>query len=79
MLQICDADTYHFGTSEFEVTDQQVKEEMLQRSNKNLTNWNQMTLKLLKQHRFFTSYCRNKLDAGKKQNIEFVQRKIKTF
>jgi predicted metal-dependent HD superfamily phosphohydrolase len=75
---ICDADTWHFGTKEFEVTDEQVKQEVKLRTDKNLANWYQWTLKLLKEHRFFTSYCRSKLDAGKQQNIEYVQRKIKS-
>jgi predicted metal-dependent HD superfamily phosphohydrolase len=73
---ICDADTYHFGTKYFETTDEQVKREMELRTNKQFANWDQDTLKLLLTHRFFTSYCRNKLEAGKKQNIRYLERKI---
>jgi predicted metal-dependent HD superfamily phosphohydrolase len=73
---ICDADTWHFGTKEFEITDEQVKKELQLRINKNITNWYAGTLKLLKHHRFFTSYCRNKLEEGKKQNIEYVKQKM---
>lgn len=75
---ICDADTWHFGTKEFEISDDKVKHEMKLRTNDSLDNWYQKTLKLLRTHRFFTSYCRNKLDAGKQQNIEYLQRKIKS-
>ena len=75
---ICDADTWHFGTREFETTDEMMKKEMQLRTNRDLSDWNQKTLKLLKDHRFFTSYCRSRLEAGKKQNIESLQQKIKS-
>jgi predicted metal-dependent HD superfamily phosphohydrolase len=75
---LCDADTWHFGTREFEITDVLVKKEMQLRTGERFDNWNQLTLKLLKHHRFFTSYCRNKLSDGKKINIESLQHKIKS-
>ena len=75
---ICDADTYHFGTEYFQITDDLVKKEFQLRTNKNYTHWCKDTLKLLETHRFFTSYCRNKLDKGKEANIEYVKAKIKS-
>lgn len=75
---ICDADTYHFGTEYFQITDDLVKKEFQLRTNKYYTHWGENTLKLLETHRFFTSYCRNKLDKGKAANIEYVKAKIKS-
>lgn len=75
---ICDADTYHFGTKEFELTDELVKKEFQLRTKKNYANWYYDTLQLLKTHHFFTSYCRNKLDKGKEANIEYLEAKIRS-
>jgi predicted metal-dependent HD superfamily phosphohydrolase len=75
---ICDADTYHFGTTYFEITDDHVRKEMELRRNKQYPRWYENTIQLLKEHRFFTSYCRNKLDAGKEQNIRYLEEKIKS-
>ncbi|SIO46444.1 HD domain-containing protein [Chitinophaga niabensis] len=74
---ICDADTYHFGTPEFRITDELIKKEMQLRTGKEFKNWYQDSMKLLESHRFFTSYCRYKLEAGKQQNIQYLQAKIK--
>jgi HD superfamily phosphodiesterase len=72
---ICDADTYHFGTTEFEITDNLVKKEFQLRTQKKFTHWCDDTLKLLETHHFFTSYCRNKLEKGKQANIERLKNK----
>ena len=75
---ICDADTYHFGTKEFEITDELVKKEFQLRTHKNYAHWCDDTLMLLKNHHFFTSYCRDKLDKGKKANIAYMEAKIRS-
>ncbi|SHM77607.1 HD domain-containing protein [Chitinophaga sp. CF418] len=75
---ICDADTYHFGTKEFEITDELVKKEFQLRTKKNYANWCNDTLRLLKAHRFFTSYCRDKLVDGKEANIAYLEAKIRS-
>jgi len=74
---ICDADTYHFGTKEFELTDELVKKEFQLRTHKNYAHWCDDTLRLLKAHRFFTAYCRDKLDKGKEANIAYMETKIR--
>jgi HD superfamily phosphodiesterase len=73
---ICDADTYHFGTTYFKITDDLIKEEMELRLNKTLVNWYPHTLQLLQQHQFFTGYCREKLADGKQLNIEYLKSRI---
>jgi predicted metal-dependent HD superfamily phosphohydrolase len=75
---ICDADTYHFGTKEFEITDDLVKKEFQLRTKKEFAHWCDDTLKLLETHRFFTSYCRNKLEKGKLANIERLKNKARS-
>lgn len=70
---ICDADTYNLGTDEFPVTDALLKRECELRSLPT-ADWEQNTLELLLQHRYFTSYCRERLEKTKNANIELVRR-----
>lgn len=70
---ICDADTYHFGTSVFRQTDVLVHKEMEIRTGKTFPHWAQQSLQLLKTHIFYTGYCKRKLEDGKKQNIRWLE------
>jgi predicted metal-dependent HD superfamily phosphohydrolase len=70
---ICDADTYHFGTSEFRRTDLLVKKEMEQVTGWIPPDWINRTIEMLRNHKYYTSYCREKLDEGKNQNIAWLQ------
>ncbi len=73
---ICDADTYHFGTPQFKLTDQLLRKEMELRLHKKFPHWYHDTLALLKGHQFHTSYCQEKLNEGKKVNITYVEAMI---
>jgi len=73
---ICDADTYHFGTTYFKVTDELVRKELEIRLHYQFTTWYNDALKLLQIHNFFTSYCSQSLAHGKQLNIEYVLQKI---
>lgn len=76
---ICDADTYHFGTGQFLVTDVLVKKEMEIRTGVVFTDWNKVSLDLLKSHHFYTDYCKERLTSGKQVNIELMERKEKKY
>jgi predicted metal-dependent HD superfamily phosphohydrolase len=73
---LCDADSYHFGTDDFLITDDLVKEEFRLRNNYLPVNWDIKTLAMLEEHHFFTPYCRSLLRDGKQKNIDFVRSKI---
>lgn len=73
---ICDADTYHFGTSYFLQTDPRVRQEVEMRTGRTFPNWRQRTLDMLLQHHFFTDYCQNLLSEGKAGNIAWVRAQI---
>ena len=73
---ICDADTYHLGTPEFETTDEQVRAEFQIRLGRHFPDWYEGALRLLKSHHFFTSYCQKKLDSGKFNNILYIEKKL---
>jgi len=70
---ICDADTYHFGTIEFKQTDELVKKEIELRTGLILLDWVKHTIAMLKAHKFYTSYCVERLEEGKMQNIAWLQ------
>ncbi len=74
---IKDADTYHFGTSEFREMDKQMKNEMVLRNQGTIvTDWKQNTLVLLESHRYYTSYCKDLLEAGKQKNMAKLKKKL---
>jgi len=72
---LCDADTYHFGTKEFKITNKQVKKEFALRGyTMLLRDWGIKTVELLEKHVFFTSYCKILLESRKHKNIEWLKR-----
>ena len=73
---VCDADCYHLGTHEFYITNEQVKKEFELRNNLIPVNWDESTLRLLEQHKYFTTYCKTLLEAGKQNNIHFLRKKL---
>jgi predicted metal-dependent HD superfamily phosphohydrolase len=73
---ICDADTYHFGTDEFWITDELVKKESMLRQGIAIKDWGAKTLSFLENHRFFTSYCQQRLNPGKQININKLKERM---
>ncbi len=74
---IKDADTYHFGTAEFKKADKLMKNEMILRNQGTIVaDWKKNTLVLLESHQFYTSYCKDLLDAGKQKNMAKLKKKI---
>ncbi len=73
---LCDADTYHFGTKEFRVSDPTVYEEMEERLHVHIENKIYKSIRLLEAHRFFTDYCQDLLNKGKEENIAFLKHSI---
>ena len=71
---ICDADTYHFGTKEFLETDSMVYAELEERLKIHIENKTRESINLLESHQFYTAYCRDLLDKGKKENIAKLRR-----
>ena len=70
---IWDADTYHFGTPEFKQTDAQIKKEIELLTGSVQTSWVSKSIRMLRNHQFYTSYCKQQLEAGKQENIDWLQ------
>lgn len=74
---LCDADTYHLGTPEFEETNKQVRKELKLRGHEDMTKgWTQKSVLLLEQHRFYTDYCQGRLAEGKNANLRIWRQKL---
>lgn len=76
---LCDADTYHFGTDEFLKSDEAIKREFKLKKEIINDDWDKKTLQLLTEHRFYTSYCQQHLNAGKNANIQLLNDRIRQF
>lgn len=66
---ICDADTYHLGTSAFFIRNEMVWDEIEARLGKKIVNRVAKSVAFLQAHQFYTSYCQDLLQEGKAQNL----------
>lgn len=74
---ICDADTFNFGTKDFKETNKKVFQE-LNFQNKfavDKANYFHKTYELLRDHVYYTSYCREKLDERKEKHLKKLKLK----
>src|SRR5688572_5838012 len=73
---ICDADTYHFGTKDFKLTNRLNLEECkLRNGSLNKKDFDKKTLEMLKEHQFYTAYSKNLLSKTKKKNMKKLKKK----
>jgi len=74
---LCDADTYHLGTKEFKDTNKRVWEEFAHEGTALSENeWAAKTIDMLNVHQFYTKYCKDHLEKGKKKNMKKLQKKL---
>ena len=73
---ICDADTYHLGNKDFEENNKKVWEEYnLQGTVLTEKEWDEKTTTLLKEHEFYTKYCKDLLEKRKQKNMKKINKK----
>ncbi|SEJ68516.1 HD domain-containing protein [Dyadobacter koreensis] len=77
---VCDADLYHFGTSEFAGKDLLMLEETSHRLKTDFpaASWLAGSAKLLRSHQFCTSYCQDKLTDQKQDNLRQLEARMGT-
>ena len=74
---ICDADTYNLGTKEFKDTNKRVLKELkLKNGDIDKTEFIKNTIKMLEEHQFYTTYCKDLLSATKELNMKKLKNKI---
>lgn len=76
---ICDADLYHLGTNEFEAKDKLFRKELeIQKGCKiNDKDWLENNLTFFDQHKFYTTYAREKFGTQKNDNLIKLQQRLK--
>lgn len=77
---VCDADTYQFGSKkEFKKTNKLAFEEAAHFSEFKLTkhDFDEKTVSLLTEHKYYTTYCKEILNDVKKDNIKKVKKEMK--
>lgn len=75
---ICDADTYNLGTKEFKDSNKAVYKEMkLSGSDITKEAFNESTIKMLDKHEYFTTYCKDLLEARKNSNMKKIKKAVK--
>lgn len=76
---ICDADTYHLGTKKFKETNKDIYEETkLRCPDISPIEFLRQSIAFLKEHTFYTNYCKELLNEGKQQNIKKLEKKVKS-
>lgn len=74
---ICDADTFNFGSKDFKETNKKALEEAkLRNEDTDPVTFLQSTIKLLKEHTYYTSYCKELLDDRKNKNLQKLEKKV---
>lgn len=74
---ICDADTYNLGTKEFKDTNKQVlKEIKLKNGNADKLEFSKSAIKMLEEHQYYTTYCKDLLAVTKELNMKKLKNKI---
>lgn len=76
---ICDADLYHLGSEDFNEKSNLLRSEWEQLCDKHLTDieWLQENGRFLSEHKYFTNYAFNKLNAQKTSNWLKIQKDLR--
>lgn len=74
---LCDADTYHFGTKEFKESNKLAYEEFRLLSQEPIEEevLRERTVAMLQDHQFYTTYCKDLLNAKKEGNMKKLKKK----
>lgn len=69
---ICDADLSHLGTDEFKERSKLLLAELTDFSKQDISKkqWRKMNISFLQNHKYFTDYCRRKLQPVKEKHLE---------
>ena len=74
---LVDADSYNFGTKEIDTTNKQVYDEFVIRNGYiSKREWDRQTIKMLENHQYYTSYCKELLMNRKKKNIKKLKKSL---
>ena len=74
---LCDADLFHLGTEDFAERNRLLRDELIEFSKQDISKkqWRKMNINFLENHKYFTDYCRRKLQPVKEKNLEGLKSK----
>jgi predicted metal-dependent HD superfamily phosphohydrolase len=74
---LCDADLYHLGTDDFKEKSQLLKKEQENYTGKEISKkeWRQRNIEFLENHKYFTDYCRERLEPKKQEHLAVLKKK----
>lgn len=74
---LCDADTYHFGNKDFKESNKLAYQEFRQISDEPIetADLRKQTIAMLQEHSFYTTYCKDLLNAKKASNMKKLKKK----
>ncbi|MFI5134009.1 MAG: Pycsar system effector family protein [Chitinophagales bacterium] len=69
---ICDADLFHLGTDQFAERSKLLRAELNGFSKQDISKkqWRKLNISFLQNHKYFTDYCRRKLQSVQEKNLE---------
>ncbi len=72
---ICDADLFHLGTDEFNIKNEELRQELTGFSGEDVSKkkWRKMNIAFMENHKYFTDYGRRKLQPVKDQHIKLLK------
>lgn len=78
---VCDADLFHLGGEAFEIRNKLMRQEAEQVAEFKIAKnvWRDLTIQLLKKHRYHTDYARQKLQEGKVKHIDELEKQQKKY
>lgn len=78
---VCDADLFHLGGDAFEERNKLMHKEAGQIAKFKIAKnvWRELTIQLLKNHRYHTDYARKKLNDGKLKHINELEKQQKKY
>ena len=76
---ICDADLYHLGTNQFDAKGELFREELEKQNGSKIQekDWLENNLDFFKQHKFYTTYAKDRFETQKNINYIKIQKKLK--
>ncbi len=69
---LCDADLYHLGTEDFEKETKLLRQELNNTGANPISKseWRKINISFLRNHRYFTDYCKTKLEPEKQKHLK---------
>jgi predicted metal-dependent HD superfamily phosphohydrolase len=75
---LCDADLFHLGTDAFDEKNKLLRKELNNTSTEKISKkqWRKTNISFIEKHRYFTEYCRERLEPVKQKYLAEIKRRV---